>query len=102
MGSELRVIIYPPDAQGGRRVRVDGKILGAALGPGNLLEFLRRAGLDPDDVHPKAWRTAPSDPTASTAHRGVGRGHGDAAPVQLAGRMEPRIPVRCAGERPTT
>ncbi|MER6782972.1 MULTISPECIES: hypothetical protein [unclassified Streptomyces] len=51
MGPELRVIIYPPDAQGGRRVRVDGEILGAALGPGDLLEFLRRAGLDPDDVH---------------------------------------------------
>ncbi|MFF4849460.1 hypothetical protein [Streptomyces sp. NPDC001194] len=40
----------PPDAEGGRRVRVDGEILGRALGPGDLLEFLRRAGLDPDDV----------------------------------------------------
>ncbi|MEW2417887.1 hypothetical protein AB0953_29830 [Streptomyces sp. NPDC046866] len=46
----LRVVVYPPDAQGGRRVRVDGEILGRALGPGDLLEFLRRAGLDPDDV----------------------------------------------------
>ncbi|KPI33710.1 hypothetical protein OV450_6418 [Actinobacteria bacterium OV450] len=50
MDSELRVIVYPPDAQGGRRVRVDGTILGRALGPGDLLEFLRRAGLDPDNV----------------------------------------------------
>ncbi|KMO93792.1 hypothetical protein [Streptomyces roseus] len=50
MDSELRVIVYPPDAQGGRRVRVGGEILGRALGPGDLLEFLRRAGLDPDDV----------------------------------------------------
>ncbi|MEU9027033.1 hypothetical protein AB0D46_05755 [Streptomyces sp. NPDC048383] len=41
----------PPDDQGGRRVRVDGPILGRAFGPGDLLEFLRRAGLDPDDVH---------------------------------------------------
>ncbi|MFJ6934751.1 hypothetical protein [Streptomyces sp. NPDC101132] len=46
----LRVIVFPPDAGGGRRVRVDGEMLGRALGPNDLLEFLRRAGLDPDDV----------------------------------------------------
>ncbi|MEU9946471.1 hypothetical protein [Streptomyces lavendulae] len=51
MSPDLRVIVYPPDAQGGRRVRVDGEILGRALGPADLLEFLRRAGLDPDDVN---------------------------------------------------
>ncbi|MFD9336325.1 hypothetical protein ACFWBF_18255 [Streptomyces sp. NPDC060028] len=50
MSPGLRVIVYPPDAQGGRRVRCDGEILGRALGPGDLLEFLRRAGLDQDDV----------------------------------------------------
>ncbi|MEU8435492.1 hypothetical protein AB0F18_21790 [Streptomyces sp. NPDC029216] len=50
MSPGLRVIVYPPDAEGGRRVRVDGEILGRALGPGDLLELLRRAGLDPDDV----------------------------------------------------
>ncbi|RKT02213.1 hypothetical protein BX286_0087 [Streptomyces sp. 3211.6] len=50
MSPGLRVVVYPPDAEGGRRVRVDGEILGRALGPGDLLEFLRRAGLDPDDV----------------------------------------------------
>ncbi|WP_030196386.1 hypothetical protein [Streptomyces sp. NRRL S-87] len=50
MSPDLRVIVYPPDAEGGHRVRVDGEILGRALGPGGLLEFLRRAGLDPDDV----------------------------------------------------
>ncbi|MFK0050212.1 hypothetical protein ACIQU4_40140 [Streptomyces sp. NPDC090741] len=50
MAAALRVIVYPPDAEGGRRVRCDGEILGRALGPGDLLEFLRRAGLDPDDV----------------------------------------------------
>ncbi|MEU6895521.1 hypothetical protein ABZ934_27845 [Streptomyces sp. NPDC046557] len=43
-------VIYPPDAQGGRRIRCDGEILGRALRPGDLLEFLRRAGLDPDDA----------------------------------------------------
>lgn len=51
MSPGLRVIVYPPDAQGGRRVRVDGEILGRALSPGDLLEFVRRAGLDPDEVH---------------------------------------------------
>ncbi|MGW6412197.1 hypothetical protein ACWF95_34090 [Streptomyces vinaceus] len=50
MARALRVIVYPPDAEGGRRVRVDGEILGLATGPGDILEFLRRAGLDPDDV----------------------------------------------------
>ncbi|MFK0238617.1 hypothetical protein [Streptomyces vinaceus] len=50
MPSDLRIVVYPPDAEGGRRVRVDGEILGRALGPGDLLEFLRRAGLGPDDV----------------------------------------------------
>ncbi|KPI06599.1 hypothetical protein OV450_3711 [Actinobacteria bacterium OV450] len=45
------MIVYPPDAEGERRVRVDGKFLGRATGPGDLFAFLRRAGLDPDDVH---------------------------------------------------
>ncbi|MFD9337544.1 hypothetical protein ACFWBF_24555 [Streptomyces sp. NPDC060028] len=44
MSPALRVVVYPPDAEGGRRVRCDGEI----LGPADLLEFLRRAGLDPD------------------------------------------------------
>lgn len=51
MSPAVRVIVYPPDAQGGRRVRCDGEILGRALSPGGLLELLRRVGLDPDDVH---------------------------------------------------
>ncbi|MFJ8212092.1 hypothetical protein [Streptomyces sp. NPDC096033] len=50
MSPDLRVIVYPPDAEGGRRVRVDGEILGRATGPGDLLEILRRTGLDYDDV----------------------------------------------------
>ncbi|MGW1769860.1 hypothetical protein ACWCQL_38165 [Streptomyces sp. NPDC002073] len=48
--SPARVVVYSPDAQGGRRVRCDGEILGLALDPGDILKFLRRAGLDPDDV----------------------------------------------------
>ncbi|MFE2528049.1 hypothetical protein ACFXEL_27890 [Streptomyces sp. NPDC059382] len=50
MSPDLRVVVYPPDAEGGRRVRCDGEILGRAFGPEDVLEFLRRAGLDPDDV----------------------------------------------------
>ncbi|MFI9081623.1 hypothetical protein ACIGW8_35040 [Streptomyces sioyaensis] len=46
----LRVIVQPPGASGGRRVRIDGEILGVAYSPADLLEFLRRAGLDPDMV----------------------------------------------------
>ncbi|MGW9372972.1 hypothetical protein ACWGVR_23460 [Streptomyces xanthophaeus] len=49
---ELRVVVYPPDDEGGRRVRCDGQILGRAFGPADVLEFLRRAGLDPDYVAP--------------------------------------------------
>ncbi|MFE2246063.1 hypothetical protein [Streptomyces lavendulae] len=50
MSPGLRVVVYPPDAKGGRRVRCDGEILGRALGPADLLEFLRWAGLNPDTV----------------------------------------------------
>ncbi|MCZ7413026.1 hypothetical protein [Streptomyces sp. WMMC897] len=45
-----RIIVQPPSPGGGRRVRVDGQILGIAYSEQDLLEFLRRAGLDPDDV----------------------------------------------------
>jgi len=34
----------------GRRVRVGAEILGIAYGLPDVLEFLRRAGLDPDQV----------------------------------------------------
>ncbi|MFF7096383.1 hypothetical protein ACFY9A_28910 [Streptomyces rubradiris] len=40
------VIVYPPDEEGGRRVRVDGEISGRAFGLKDVVEFLRRAGLD--------------------------------------------------------
>jgi hypothetical protein len=40
------VIVYPPDEQGGRRVRADGEILGRATSLADIVEFLRRAGLD--------------------------------------------------------
>ncbi|UQW99212.1 hypothetical protein [Streptomyces sp. RerS4] len=50
IGPGLHVTVHPLDAQGRRRVHADGRPLGRAMGPGDLLEFLRRAGLDPDDV----------------------------------------------------
>ncbi|MFD5316427.1 hypothetical protein [Streptomyces sp. NPDC127098] len=45
-----RVVVHPPRAAGGRRVTVAGQDLGVARSPVELIEFLRRAGLDPDEV----------------------------------------------------
>ncbi|MEU6347034.1 hypothetical protein ABZ883_39525 [Streptomyces sp. NPDC046977] len=45
-----RVIVEPPLDVGGRRVCVDGTVLGVAYSPIDLLEFLRRAGLGPEEV----------------------------------------------------
>ncbi|MGX1270278.1 hypothetical protein RKD18_003472 [Streptomyces phaeoluteigriseus] len=39
-----RVVVYPPDEDGGRRVRVEGKILGIAYSLRDVAECLRRAG----------------------------------------------------------
>ncbi|WP_228974991.1 hypothetical protein [Streptomyces sp. DH12] len=46
------VVVYPPSPSGGRRVRADGEILGLAYNLTDLVEFLRRAGLDmePEDA----------------------------------------------------
>ncbi|MGW3166966.1 hypothetical protein ACWC9Q_29730 [Streptomyces sp. NPDC001142] len=49
MPSSHPVVVYPPDEDGGRRVRVDGEILGRAYGLRDLVEFLRRAGLETAD-----------------------------------------------------
>ncbi|MFF3158485.1 hypothetical protein [Streptomyces sp. NPDC057910] len=40
------IVVYPPDEQGARRVRVDGTILGRATDLQDLVIWLRRAGLD--------------------------------------------------------
>ncbi len=48
MDTPLRVVIEPPASTGGRRVRVGREILGLAYDVADLLEFCRRAGLDPD------------------------------------------------------
>ncbi|MFB7597228.1 hypothetical protein [Streptomyces sp. NPDC056160] len=39
------VIVYPPDEAGGRRVRVDGTILGLAYSVQDVARFLQEAGL---------------------------------------------------------
>lgn len=45
------MIVYPPSRTGGRRVRVDGEILGLAYSDRDLIEFLRRAGpADADEL----------------------------------------------------
>ncbi|WP_329189578.1 hypothetical protein [Actinacidiphila glaucinigra] len=47
---EHRIVVMPPGDTGGRVVRVGNAILGTAYRMADLLEFLRRTGLDPDDV----------------------------------------------------
>jgi hypothetical protein len=46
VAESYRVVVSPPSPSGGRRVRVDGEILGLAYGVRDLVEFLRRAGLE--------------------------------------------------------
>jgi len=52
------VIVYPPDEEGGRRVRVDGTILGRAFRLRDVVAFLETAGLqgiDDLDVAGAEW-----------------------------------------------
>ncbi|WP_228978354.1 hypothetical protein [Streptomyces sp. DH12] len=46
MAGHPPVIVYPPSPTGGRRVRADGEILGLAHSLADVVEFLRRAGLE--------------------------------------------------------
>ncbi len=39
------MIVYPPDEEGGRRVRVDVEVLGRAYGVQDVARFLQEAGL---------------------------------------------------------
>jgi hypothetical protein len=43
-------IVVEPVVGAGRTVRIDAETLGIAYGPADVIEFLRRAGLDPDTV----------------------------------------------------
>ena len=45
MTSATPVIVYPPDEAGGRRVRVDGSILGRAYSVRDVVALLQEAGL---------------------------------------------------------
>lgn len=50
MALKSRIVIHPPDEEGGRSVRYDDVILGRAFRIADVLEFLRRAGFDPDTI----------------------------------------------------
>ncbi|MFH9012113.1 hypothetical protein ACH4C6_12095 [Streptomyces sp. NPDC017943] len=49
MASAKPVVVYPPAADNGRRVRVDDQFLGIAYGLLDVAEFLRRAGIEDAD-----------------------------------------------------
>jgi len=54
----MPVVVYPPDEEGGRRVRVDGTILGRAFRLRDVVAFLETAGLqgiDDLDVASAEW-----------------------------------------------
>lgn len=67
------VTVYPPDEDGGRRVRLGDAILGRAHGPQDLLTLLERAGWERDEAAldgplidwrgggPTVWRPDGSD-----------------------------------------
>lgn len=57
MSGPSRVTVLPPTPAGGRRVRVDGEMLGLAHNAADVAEFLRRAGLeiDPADIATAPW-----------------------------------------------
>ncbi|OEU90359.1 hypothetical protein DB35_03665 [Streptomyces abyssalis] len=44
------IVVHPPSPSGGRRVTANGRILGLAHGLSDLAEFLRRLGLNAEDV----------------------------------------------------
>ena len=57
-----RIVIHPPAGSGGRRVDLDGTVLGVARSDMDVVEFLRRAGLpdaEPllDDPEWVEWRS---------------------------------------------
>jgi hypothetical protein len=43
------VVIYPPDEDGGRRVRIDGSIVGRAFSVLDVARYLQEAGLQEAD-----------------------------------------------------
>lgn len=51
------VVVHPPSPTGGRWVAVDAAILGIAFGLQDVVEFLRRAGLE--DIDELVVETSP-------------------------------------------
>ncbi|MFK4068193.1 hypothetical protein [Streptomyces sp. NPDC029674] len=49
MATDRPVVVYPPDEEGGRRVRVDGQISGRAYSLGDVAAFMQEAGLQSFD-----------------------------------------------------
>ncbi|WP_371103227.1 hypothetical protein [Streptomyces sp. PU_AKi4] len=49
MASDQPIVIYPPGADGGRRVRDGARFLGMAYGLLDVVEFLRLEGLESVD-----------------------------------------------------
>jgi hypothetical protein len=47
--STPRVVVYPPSETGGRRVRIDGTILGLAYSAQDVARFMQEAGLQEFD-----------------------------------------------------
>lgn len=61
MAQKAPVVVHPPSPGGGRRVTVRGEIVGLARSDTDVVEFLRRAGLEDaeallDDPHLVEWR----------------------------------------------
>lgn len=55
------VVVYPPDQEGGRSVRLEGDVLGRAFNIYDIMDLLSDAGLDPaatalDDTTIFDWR----------------------------------------------
>ncbi|MFJ9412754.1 hypothetical protein ACIRPT_01160 [Streptomyces sp. NPDC101227] len=50
MAEHPPVIVHPPSPGGGRQVTIGGESVGRAHSSVDVLEFLRRAGLDTDMV----------------------------------------------------
>ncbi len=70
------MIVHPPSPTGGRRVRVNGEILGLAYSVADVAEFLSRAGFEVDPmevsvsplidwrgVGPEYWGPEPRNPS---------------------------------------
>ncbi|WP_326691600.1 hypothetical protein OIE63_33645 [Streptomyces sp. NBC_01795] len=48
-----KIVVCPPDTEGGRCVRVDGKILGRTFNAYDVLELAQGVGLDPRKCVPR-------------------------------------------------